>query len=104
MNISLAKAIKHWPHIATIATYPKNKKDYEAMVEKLDELLDIVGSNEEHPLIGLVDLLSSHISAYEEKHIQEPMGKGIDALKFLLEAHPLKQNELSHIASQGVMS
>ncbi|OGT47959.1 MAG: hypothetical protein A3E82_01740 [Gammaproteobacteria bacterium RIFCSPHIGHO2_12_FULL_38_11] len=83
--------------------YEINKKEFDELVLELDELLIIVGNNEKNHLMGLVDILSNIISAYEKEHF--PVNtKGIDALKYLMEAHNLHQADLSEIGSQGVIS
>ncbi|OGT47958.1 MAG: hypothetical protein A3E82_01735 [Gammaproteobacteria bacterium RIFCSPHIGHO2_12_FULL_38_11] len=103
MKQELANAIKHWDYIAPLVKYPKNKKEFDELVLELDELLIIVGNNEKNHLMGLVDILSNIISAYEKEHF--PVNtKGIDALKYLMEAHNLHQADLSEIGSQGVIS
>jgi len=104
MHPHLSEAIKYWDHIAPVVKYPSNKKEFNALVTQLDELLDIVGDNEQHPLISLVDTISNLVASYETQHVQPSMGKGIDALKFLMEAHQLSQSDLPDIASQGVLS
>ena len=99
----LKNAIKHWSYIEPLANTPKNKAEYEELVSQLDELLDIVGLDEKHPLIGLVDVVSDAVASYEnKKHAIDY--EGIDALKFLMQEHDLKQSDLSDIASQGVIS
>src|SRR3990167_403702 len=103
MKQELANAIKHWDYIAPLVKYQKNKKEFDELVLELDELLIIVGNNEKNHLMGLVDILSNIISAYEKEHF--PVNtKGIDALKYLMEAHNLHQADLSEIGSQGVIS
>ena len=104
MRQELVEAIKYWDHIAPVVAYPKNDKEFNKLVAELDELLKIVGSNEKHRLMGLVDAVSILITVYEEKHSPAPSVKGVDALKFLMEAHNLNQTDLSEIASQGVIS
>ncbi len=105
MKHHLAEAIKHWDYVAPIAKYPKNNKEFYEAVSQLDELLTIVGNDEKHHLMGLIDVLSQLISAYEKEHFQiSTSKKGINALKYLMEAHHLHQTDLSEIASQGVMS
>lgn len=54
--------------------------------------------------MGLIDIISDLIAAYESEQEIKPVstGKGIDALKFLMEAHQLSQADLPEIASQGV--
>ena len=104
MRQKLEDAIKHWDHIAPIVQYPKNDKDFNKLVSELDELLKIVGDNEKHRLMGLVDVLSNIIASYEAEHFSAPPVKGIDALRFLMNAHHLCQADLSDIGSQGVVS
>ena len=104
MRRQLAEAIKYWDHIAPIAAYPRNTKEFHKLVLELDALLEIVGDNEKHKLMGLVDLLSNLIAAYEEEHESMPLAKGVDALRFLMETHHLQQSDLSEIGSQGVIS
>lgn len=103
MKRQLAEAIKHWDYVAPIAKYPKNNKEFNELVAQLDELLAIVGNDEKHHLMSLVDVLSQLIASYEKEYFQIQT-KGIDALKYLIESHQLHQADLSEIASQGVIS
>lgn len=104
MDQALNKAIKHWNYIAPLVKRPTNSKEFDQLVARLDELLEIVGDKENHRLMGLIDILSNIIAAYEEEHQQKFTDKGIDALKFLMESHHLHQSDLIEIASQGVLS
>lgn len=104
MHQQLSEAIKYWSHVAPVIKKPKNKKEFDNLVSLLDELLDMVGDDEHHRLMGLVDIMGSLVSSYEEQHFQAPVLKGIDALKFLMKTHKLSQSDLTEIASQGVLS
>lgn len=104
MKQALATAIKHWSYIAPLVRRPTNQKEFDKLVAQLDELLETVGDDENHRLMGLVDILSHLIAEYEEERYKNFSGKGIDALKFLMESHHLQQSDLTEIASQGVMS
>lgn len=104
MNQQLAQAIKYWHAVEPLLQSPKNHKGYNQQVKQLDALLDIVGSNENHPLITLVDALSERIAQYEAKHFPAAPSRGVDALKYLMTAQGLKQTDLSHLVSQGVLS
>jgi HTH-type transcriptional regulator / antitoxin HigA len=77
---------------------------YQAMVAMLEALLDEAGSNEKHPAMGLVDIVGDLIEDYEAAHHPLPEVTGVQALKFLLEQHSLKQSDLREIGSQGVVS
>lgn len=104
MSTELQFAVSHWPYFAPLVSCPKSEGDYKHLIAKLDELLDVVGGDEKHPLISLVDLMSNAIAVYEEQHINVAGAKGIDALKYLLAAHSLRQSDLKEIGSQGVVS
>ncbi len=98
------EATKHWKYVAPLLTYPKNNSEYDLLVNHLDQLLDVVGDNEKHPYIGLVDAISNLITSYDEKHFQLPNAKAVDALKYLMQLRQLKQSDLHEIGSQGVVS
>jgi HTH-type transcriptional regulator/antitoxin HigA len=106
MNHRLTQAIERWRHVEPVVKYPENEKELDDLISDLDELLEIVGSDENHPLIGLVNVLSLLIEAYEEEHFknQQPVVKNVNVLKFLMDQHGLKQSDLSEIGSQGVVS
>lgn len=63
-----------------------------------------MGSIEKHSLMGLIGIISHLIANYEVNHIKEPVGKGIAALRYLMQLHSLKQTDLADIASQGLLS
>lgn len=48
MKQQLAQAIKYWDYIAPVMKYPSNKKEFNLLVDELDELLEIVGDDENH--------------------------------------------------------
>lgn len=100
----LRTTIKYWKFIDIHE--PLNDNDYESLSNRLDQLLDIVGEDENHELIGLVDVISHMISMYDDrKNYHVSQISGIHALKFLMEQHRLNQSDLSEeIGSQGVVS
>ena len=101
----IKNAIKHWKYIANDIREPLNNADYDRLSSVLDLLLDIVGEDEKHELIGLVDVISHMIAMYDErKKYQIKNVSGMTALEFLIEQHHLKQSDLPEIGSQGVVS
>lgn len=48
-----------------------NEQDYQQAVELLDNLIDIVGENENHPLASLMELLGLLIEQYEDTYVLE---------------------------------
>lgn len=104
-SASLKNTIKQWKYISDVAHEPLNRNDYNKLSNFLDTLLDIVGENEKHELIGLVDVLSHMITLYDEnENYKLDNVSGIKALKFLMDQHQLNQSNLPDIGSQGVVS
>lgn len=77
---------------------------YDRMVALMNDLLDVVGDNEEHQLAGLLELIGDLVSNYEREHFTIEASEPKDALRFLIEAKGLKQGDLSNIVAQGNLS
>lgn len=77
---------------------------YDRMIALLDALLEEASGDENHPAMSLADIVGDLIEDYETQHHRLPDTTGIDALKFLMQQHGLKQNDLTEIGSQGVVS
>jgi HTH-type transcriptional regulator/antitoxin HigA len=93
----------HWTAISRLLSI-RNEREYDLAVERLNSLLDEVGTDEEHPLYKLSDTLGTLIHAYEEEHHPIPECSGTDVLRSLMEEHALTQSDLPEIGSQGVIS
>jgi HTH-type transcriptional regulator / antitoxin HigA len=93
----------HWTAISPLLSI-RNEHEYDLAVERLNRLLDEVGTDEQHPLYTFLDTLGTLIHAYEEEHHPIPECSGADVLRFLMEEHGLTQSDLSEIGSQGVVS
>ncbi|NHB64814.1 MULTISPECIES: helix-turn-helix domain-containing protein [Acinetobacter] len=104
MNAMIKQAVDHWHYVAPLLSKPETEEDFNTLTEALDELLDIVGDDESHPLMGLILQLGDLVSAYEHEHLPMPEGDGRTALAFLMEQHGLSQSDLSDIATQSVIS
>ena len=92
-----------WPILEPIFLI-RNEREYNAAVERLNDLLDEVGTDENHPLYGLLDTLGTLIEAYETEFEPLPPVSGADMLQYLMEEHDLRQADLPEIGSQGVVS
>ncbi|MDR7016881.1 helix-turn-helix domain-containing protein [Acinetobacter sp. 3657] len=104
MNAIVQQAIEHWKFIAPVLTPPNNDNEYDALVSTLDELLDITGDDEDHPLSGLVDRIGDLIAAYDDEHYRIPHAEPHEVLAFLMEQHHLTQSDLFDVAPQSVIS
>ena len=89
---------------ATDITSIRDEAHYARMTEMLQALLDETQGEEKNPAMGLVEIVGDLIEDYEAKHHPLPEVTGVQALKFLMEQHGLKQSDLSEIGSQGVVS
>lgn len=82
----------------------RDQAHYQYMVETLESLLEQTSDDENHPLMGLVDIVGDLIADYETAQNTLPEASGIDALNFLMEQQGVKQADLKEIGSQGVVS
>lgn len=103
MSVATQEIQAHWQVLAPLLTI-HNESEYDQAVERLNALLDEVGTNEQHPLYELLDTLGTILHAYEEKHFVIRDSSGIDMLKYLMDEHELKQTDLVEVGSQGVVS
>ena len=103
MSVAIKEIQVHWQVLAPLLTI-HNESEYDQAIERLNSLLDEVGTDEQHPLYELLDTLGTVIHAYEEDHFVIPNSSGMDTLKYLMEEHELKQSDLTEIGSQGVVS
>ena len=93
----------HWTALSPLLSM-RNEHEYDLAVERLNRLLDEVGTDEQHPLYTLLDTLGTLLHTYEERHHPMPECSGVDVLRFLMEEHGLTQSDLPEIGSQGVVS
>jgi HTH-type transcriptional regulator / antitoxin HigA len=94
---------QHWTAISPLLSI-RNEHDYDLAVERLNRLLDEVGTDEQHPLYTFLDTLGTLIHAYEEAHHPIPECGGADVLRLLMDEHSLTQSDLPEVGSQGVVS
>jgi HTH-type transcriptional regulator/antitoxin HigA len=94
---------QHWTALSPLLAI-RNEHEYDGAVERLNHLLDEVGTDEQHPLYTLLDTLGTLVHAYEEQHHPMPECSGVDVLRFLMDEHGLSQSDLPEVGSQGVVS
>ena len=82
----------------------RDEAHYQRMTTMLEALLDETTGDENHPAMGLVDIVGDLIEDFESEHHPLPDVTGVQALKFLMEQHGIKQSDLHEIGSQGVVS
>jgi len=82
----------------------RNEEDYKQVCATVDALLAETGDDENHPLVDVLDLLSDQIKAYENAHFPVPEAEPREVLRFLLNQHGLKQEDLADCAPQSRIS
>jgi len=82
----------------------QSEQDYDLAVDRLNGLIDDVGTDEHHPLYSLLDTLGTLVHAWEEQHHPMPKSGGRELLQFLMEEQHLTQSDLPDVGSQGVVS
>ena len=50
---------------------PHTQTEYNHLVSVLDQLIDIVGEDETHPLASLMEVIGTLIEKYEDENIPE---------------------------------
>ena len=93
----------HWTAISPLLAV-RNEQEYDLAVERLNGLLDEIGTDEQHPLYTLLDTLGTVLHAYEEKYHPMPECSSAAMLDFLMDEHGLTQSDLPEVGSQGVVS
>lgn len=79
--------------------------DHERAVEFMNQLLDVVGGDEEHELADMLELLGQLIEDYESQHCALPDAEPAQVLHFLMAQHDLKQADLvAELGTRSVVS
>jgi len=79
--------------------------DYERAVEFMNQLLDVVGDDEEHALADMLELLGQLVEDYGNSHHALPEAEPGPVLRFLMDQHGLKQADLAvELGTQSVVS
>ena len=71
MSETLQKTQDAWSSISGILYVPQTEEQYTHLVRLLDELIDEIGENENHPLASLMEVVGVLIEKYEAEHVTE---------------------------------
>ena len=94
MNAISPQIQRSWTQVSDLFRI-QDEQDYDLAVERLNTLLDEVGTDERHPLYSLLDTLGTVLHAWEEQHHAMPEYGGADLLRFFMEEHSLSQSDLA---------
>ena len=85
-------------------TSVRTENDYAQVRATIDALLDEIGDDENHPLADVLDYLADQVKAYEDENFQIPEAEPKEVLRFLMDQHDLKQEDLGDCAPQSRIS
>lgn len=85
-------------------TSVRTEEDYAQARATIDALLDEIGDDESHPLADVLDFLANQVKAYEDENFQIPEAQPSEVLRFLMEQHGFKQEDLGDCAPQSRIS
>ena len=60
-----------WPVLNPVVFVPHDESEYQRLMAILDDLIDVVGENENHPLASMMEVIGVLIERYEEEHVPE---------------------------------
>ena len=60
-----------WPKLTEVVFVPHAQSEYQRLTEVLDNLIDVVGEDEDHPLASLMEVIGVLIEKYEDEHVPE---------------------------------
>ena len=70
-NFDLQKTLTAWESLENTVCVPHKEKDYEKLVSLLDDLIDEIGEDENHPLASLMEIIGVLIEDYENRNVKE---------------------------------
>ncbi len=83
----------------------QNETEYDRMLGFMQQLLDMVGDDENHELAGLLDWVGQLMENYEAKQHVIPDAAPHQVLRFLMDQHQYKQVDLAaELGGQSVVS
>ncbi|MBL1276751.1 MAG: helix-turn-helix domain-containing protein [Ectothiorhodospiraceae bacterium] len=90
--------------VSGLVLWISTENEYRDLVKILDSLIDEVGNDQNHKLAPVMETIGHLIENYETQEYKMNESSPIDALKYLMKEHGLKQSDLKEIGSQGVVS
>lgn len=82
----------------------RSEKEYKHTVALMNNLLDVVGDKDDHPLAGLLDLVSELVQDYDAGHFAIEASEPKEVLRYLIELRGLKQSDLADVVPQSNLS
>ena len=70
-TLNLNETTIAWTKLSTTLFVPHSEFDYDRLVTLLDQLIDQVGENEDHPLASMMEVIGVLIENYETQYVPE---------------------------------
>ncbi len=56
-----------WPQLSSLVFVPRTESDYQQLSILQDELINLIGENENHPLMSLMEVVGALLEKYESE-------------------------------------
>ena len=70
-TIDINTTQKAWTNLTQILFVHRTESEYKQLVAMLDNLIDEIGENENHPLASLMEIIGVLIENYEQENVPE---------------------------------
>ena len=57
--------------LTEVVFVPYAQSEYQRLTEVMDNLIDVVGEDEDHPLASLMEVIGVLMEKYEDEHVPE---------------------------------
>jgi HTH-type transcriptional regulator/antitoxin HigA len=104
MELTLEKAARNWDMVAPVIDTPKDSNNYDTLLSNLEVAMELNRERNSNILRELIDSMSNAALNYQKAQATQIEGSGLDALRYLVKLHGVRQCELPEIGSQGVVS
>jgi HTH-type transcriptional regulator / antitoxin HigA len=102
MNVIADDIQTHWCIVRPLFSI-RDEHEYDIAIERLNALIDEVGTNEQHPLYELLDTLGAVVHAYEDKYFPMPECNDVEMLRFLMEEYQLGPSDFPELGTQCIV-
>lgn len=67
MGTEIQTAQDIWPQLSSVVLVPRTESDYQHLSTLQEELIVLIGENENHPLVSLMEVVEALIEKYESE-------------------------------------
>jgi HTH-type transcriptional regulator/antitoxin HigA len=104
MQSTLRRAAQSWEMVAPVIETPKDVSNYDMLLANIEVAIDLNRDSNSKILLELINSMSTAALKYQTDVAPKVEGNGLDALRYLVKLHKVRQCELPEIGSQGVVS